>query len=160
MVINNHNLTHIRIPLPSDLKAVLFIPELEIPTEKARFILSQQVSREDAIFNISRTALLATALATGQLEHLKLATQDRLHQPQRRVLFPAMTDIFEAALSTGAQGAFLSGAGSSILAFIDDIHYHTAIAEAMIAAAAKSGIIGVTLLAEPSDSGALLGSEG
>ena len=103
-------------PLPSGLRAVLFIPEEAMNTAQARAVLPPVVSRQDAAFNAARTALLVNALAAGRLEHLRTATQDRLHQPQREVLFPAMRLIFSAALNAGAHGVFLSGAGSTVLA--------------------------------------------
>ena len=105
-----------RIPVPEGLRAVLFIPEQAMSTARARSVLPQQVSREDAVFNVGRAALLASALASGDLGALKTATQDRLHQPQRGTIFPAMRLIIRAALDAGALGAFLSGAGSTILA--------------------------------------------
>ena len=103
-------------PLPSKLRAVLFIPDEAMNTAQARAVLPPVVSRQDAAFNAARTALLVNALAAGRLEHLRTATQDRLHQPQREVLFPAMRLIFTAALNAGAHGVFLSGAGSTVLA--------------------------------------------
>ncbi|MBI2172307.1 MAG: homoserine kinase [Chloroflexi bacterium] len=104
------------VPLPPDLRAVLYIPDAPMPTAQARGVLSPQVSREDAVYNIGRAALLVNALATGAVEHLRVATQDRLHQPARQGLMPAMRLLFRAALDGGALGVFLSGAGSSVLA--------------------------------------------
>ncbi|MBI2936383.1 MAG: homoserine kinase, partial [Chloroflexi bacterium] len=105
-----------QVPLPEGLSAVLFIPDQPLSTEKARAVLPPQVSREDAVFNIARSAMLVNALACGKLDLLALATQDRLHQPYREKLFPSMRLIFRAALEAGALGVFLSGSGSSILA--------------------------------------------
>ena len=145
------------LPWPPALKAVLFIPDFEMATAQARSILPSQVSRADAIYNISRTALLVAALATGRLEHLRVATQDRLHQPARQALFPAMGLIFEAALAAGALGAFLSGGGSTILALARDSF--EAIAEAMAQAARGAGITGRTRLTRASAQGAHLLTE-
>jgi len=103
-------------PVRKGLKAVLFIPDLEVPTKKARAILPPTVSRADAVFNAGRTALLASAFAQGRWELLRIATQDRLHQPQRAAIIPGMTPLIQASLEAGAHGAFLSGAGPTILA--------------------------------------------
>ncbi|MSQ22695.1 MAG: homoserine kinase, partial [Dehalococcoidia bacterium] len=105
-----------QVPFPEDLRAVMFIPDPPMPTEKARSILSQQVSREDAVYNSGRVALLVNALATGRLDYLRVATQDRLHQPARQALMPAMSLLFRSALDAGALGVFLSGAGPTVLA--------------------------------------------
>ncbi len=104
------------VPYPAGLHAVLFIPDAPMPTIQARSVLPARVSREDAVYNIGRVALLVNALATGKLEHLRVATQDRLHQPARQTIMPAMRLLFRAALDSGALGVFLSGAGSSVLA--------------------------------------------
>ena len=71
---------------------------------------------EDAVFNLGRVGLLVNALATDDLELLGVATQDRLHQPHRQSIFHSMGVIMRAAMDAGAHGAFLSGAGSSVLA--------------------------------------------
>jgi homoserine kinase len=100
---------------PADWRAVLYVPELVIPTKKARAILPPTVPRADAIYNHSRVGLLVAALAQGRPELLRVAMQDRLHQPYRAQIFPEMDAIMESALRAGAWGACLSGAGSAIL---------------------------------------------
>ena len=55
-------------------------------------------------------------MATNHPEYLGVATQDRLHQPYRQTLFPAMKLLFQAATDAGALGVFLSGSGSTVLA--------------------------------------------
>jgi homoserine kinase len=45
--------------------------------------------------------------------------QDRLHQPYRAELIPGMTEILERAAEHGALGAALSGAGPTLIAFVD-----------------------------------------
>lgn len=143
---------HTPVPLPPDLQAVLFIPDFEMPTAKSRALLSPQVSRADAIFNLGRVALLITAFTTGRLELLKEATQDRLHQPARQLLFPAMGSLFKAALEAGALGAFLSGGGSTVLALVQG--KALAVKEAMSTTARKEGISGKAVIANPTAQGA------
>ena len=141
------------VTLPQGLlRAVIFIPDQAMPTAQARSLLSPQVSREDAVFNMARVALLVNALTTGQAEYLRAATQDRLHQPQRRVLFPAMNLIFRAALDAGALGVFLSGAGSSILALARD--REMTIGYEMADIADKAGVTGTVRIVDLSLQGA------
>ena len=140
------------VPVPPSLQVALLIPEFEIATTRARAVLAAQVSRADAVFNLGRVALLVTAFATGDLASLRQAMQDRLHQPARRPLFPAMDAIFLAALDAGALGACLSGSGPTVLAFARDDA--PTIAEAMAQAAAQSGLQAHTRIARPSPRGA------
>jgi homoserine kinase len=105
-----------QVKVPEDLHAVLFVPDMLTNTHESRAVLPDQISRTDAVFNIGRAALLVNALSTGRLELLKYATDDKLHQPHRAQAFKALPQLIEAALKGGAHGAFLSGAGSSVLA--------------------------------------------
>ena len=107
---------HAGVPINVPLQAVLFVPDFPIDTRAARRLLPRQVALRDAVFNLGRSALLVAALANGHPELLREAVDDRLHQPPRKALFPAMPLMFEAALEAGALAACLSGAGSAILA--------------------------------------------
>ena len=140
------------VPLPDGLAAVLFVPSDPMPTEQARAILDRNVARSDAVFNIGRVALLVQALATGDLTRLAVATDDRLHQPARQTMFPAMRNLFRAALSAGALGVFLSGAGPAVLALAQGREF--TIGYEMADAAAKSGIDGQVKITRPTKLGA------
>ena len=105
------------VPVPEDLQCVVLVPDVPMPTREARAVLDATVSREDAVYNIGRAALLVASFATGHPEYLRIATQDRLHQEPRQKVFPAMKHIFRNAMAAGASGVFLSGAGSSVVAF-------------------------------------------
>lgn len=117
-VSDGSGLVTLSVPVPTELSAVLFVPPFTMPTRRSRQILPQVVPRHDAIFNVGRVALWLAALQTGRLDLLTVATQDRLHQPYRARIFPALPAIIEAALAAGACGACLSGSGSAILALV------------------------------------------
>jgi len=109
-----------KVPVPEPLKAVVVIPTLEIATRRAREVLPKQVPFEDAVFNLTRLALLLTGLATNRLDLLAAGSEDRLHQPYRAALLPGMDAILEEGRRAGALAAFLSGAGSSLLALVSE----------------------------------------
>jgi homoserine kinase len=115
-VLDDGHVLHSRVPLALPLRAVLFVPNFPMDTHQARKLLPSRVPLRDAVFNLSRSALLVAACANGEADLLRAATSDRLHQPPRSTLFPAMPELFNAALSAGALAACLSGAGSTILA--------------------------------------------
>lgn len=142
------------VPFPEDLRVVLYVPNQVMPTDQARNILAPKVAREDAVYNIGRSALLVQSLVTGDLQNLKYATQDMLHQPQRQKQFFPMKNIIKAAMEAGAFGAFLSGAGSSILAFTKGREY--TIGYEMADAAMKSGLDGDIIFTSPTSKGAYL----
>ena len=140
------------VPVPEALRAVLFVPDVAMPTDEARGVLPESIARQDAVYNMGRVALLVKALTTGDFTQLRVATQDRLHQPARQVLFPAMKNIFAAAQGAGALGVFLSGAGSSVLALT--IEKEMTIGYEMADAAAKSGVGGDVKVTRPTPHGA------
>ena len=140
------------VPLPPDLMAVVFVPDVPMATREARAILPDMVSREEAVYNLGRTALLVNGLATGRVDKLKVATRDRLHQPARQSIFPAMKYIIRAALDAGAAGAFLSGGGSSVLALATS--RAMTIGYEMTNAADKVGISGDLKVTRPTPLGA------
>lgn len=100
-------------PWPDHVHLVVATPALELLTKTARAVLPAQVSRQDAIFNLQRVALLLQAVATGRLDVLREAFADRLHQPYRLALVPGLADVL-ALDAPGKVGAFLSGAGPSV----------------------------------------------
>ena len=140
------------INVPPELHAVLFIPESRIATSDARAVLPQSVSRADALYNMSRTALLVAGMSTNHPEYLSVATQDRLHQPYRLPLFPAMKLLFKAAQDAGALGVFLSGSGSTVLALTRG--REMTVAYEMAEAARQAGVPGRLQITQPTLQGA------
>jgi homoserine kinase len=137
---------------PDALHAVVFVPDVPMRTEEARAALPRNVTMKQAVFNVSRAALLVAALEHGRLALLRTATEDALHQPPRSRIFPAFPHIIEAALLAGAHGAFLSGAGSSVLAL--STHNSAKIADAMQHAAADRSVGGFAEVLEMDRAGA------
>jgi homoserine kinase len=105
-----------RYELPP-LTAVVVKPDVYWPTHLARRVLPASISRADAVFNISRTALVVDALRGGDLELLRKVMEDRLHQSYRLARIPAGPQAYEAARAYGA--AALCGAGPSIIVFLE-----------------------------------------
>jgi homoserine kinase len=105
-----------RIDAPDELHAVIFAPRQRLTTRQAREAVAEQFSRDDAIFNASRCALLTRAVLLRDYAALREAMDDRWHQRQRAALFPPMSALIEAAYQAGADGACLAGAGPSVLA--------------------------------------------
>ncbi len=107
------------IPWCIDLVPVVAIPDFELSTKEARQVLPTQVSRGDAIFNTAHMGLLLRGLETGNQIWLQNALQDKLHQPYRKTLIKNYDSLNAAALSAGAYGMVISGAGPTLLALTD-----------------------------------------
>ncbi len=111
--------TSVASPWPARVRVVIATPRVALATAKARGVLPATLSRADAVFNVQRTALLLQAVHTGSLEAIAAALDDRLHQPYRAPLVPGLAEALAFRHPT-VLGAFLSGAGPSIGAFVLD----------------------------------------
>lgn len=111
---------YIKIKPPKNLKAIVSIPDFYLSTEIARNILPKEITRKDAIFNISRAALLTSALFSNRLDLLEIATEDKIHQDYRAKFIPNLNQLFKETKKAGAYSVTISGAGSSILALTKD----------------------------------------
>jgi len=143
----------IRFDAPRDLRAVLFIPELRLSTERMRAALPDAVPLGDAVANLGAVAVGVAGLATGRYDLLSRLTADRLHEPYRASVYPQLPRMVGAARGAGALGACLSGAGSTILAFADSMAGITRIEAAFFAAAADVDLPGRVLVVEPRNTG-------
>jgi homoserine kinase len=90
-------------------------PNFEVATKDARAVLPKEIDRHDAIFNLSRAALLPYAFEKGDFSLLKAVTKDKLHEPYRKKLFRNIAEIEKAAYDAGAVSFIISGAGSTCL---------------------------------------------
>lgn len=113
--IEGRRFEYIRVPLPEELEFIVLIPDFPLLTEEARRVLPKSYSREQAVYNTSRSALLVGALLTRKYDVISTAMKDMLHQPYRGRLVQGMDGILGAAERAGAYGGFLSGAGPSIM---------------------------------------------
>ena len=154
VVRGERGLAHVAAALPPDLRVVLFVPDFEMPTQESRRQLPLSLSREDAVFNVGRTALLLASLAAGRFDRLDEATQDRIHQPARSRIFAGLEPIMTAAKEAGAAGAYLSGGGSTVAAFVAEGEER--VARLMTQAAITHGFHGRSIITHPSDQGAHL----
>lgn len=104
-------------PIHPRFSTVVFVPPGGLSTKAARGLLPAQVTHADAATNTGRAALLVAALASGSWEQLVLATEDRLHQEQRRTAMPASLALVDQLRADGL-AAVISGAGPSVLVLI------------------------------------------
>ena len=119
-VLENDHVHYIKNPLPKDLQFVAFIPNFPLKTSVARKALPSEVSHKDAAFNLSHSALMAMALSHGRYDLLKTAINDKLHQPYRLSLIENADKIFDIAYKSGALAVYISGAGPTIMAIVND----------------------------------------
>ena len=125
----------VSVPVSEKIRFALFIPPFELKTEKARSVLPKEYSRSDAVYNLSRSALMTASLFSGRLENLRVAVQDRIHQPYRSGLIAHLDDVFRLSYELGSLGTYISGAGPTIISMIhaEDADSFTKYASARLA---------------------------
>jgi len=128
-----------RIEIPPDLRIVLAIPEFTLNTGKMRQVLPRKVALSEAIFNLSRSALLVNTLQNSDWGMLAEAMEDRLHQPYRVPFIPGIEEMFSQIKKTGLAGIALSGSGPSVVS-LTKVSSEEAISKIMKDAFLKEGI--------------------
>lgn len=143
----------VSLTFPRAWRSVIFVPERSLSTQEARAILPKHVPRADAIFNLAHASLFVASVLKSDGALLRLAMRDRLHEPARLKLVPALEFIARAARAAGAFGAVLSGAGPSVLA-IAPARLAPRVASAMQAVGEEEGWAGVAHVLRVRPSGA------
>ena len=105
----------LKIKFPNDLRVVVAIPDFHLSTEKMRSVLPDKLPLSDAIFNLSRSALLVKSLQESRWELLAEAMEDKIHQPYRATYIPGLQEMFSQVKNTGYAGIALSGSGPTVI---------------------------------------------
>ena len=109
---------HKKLNVHRGVSPLVCVPEATMSTALARSLQPQSVPHADAIFNVSRSALLVAALIQSP-ELLLAATEDKLHQEYRASAMPETAELISVLRSNGLP-AVVSGAGPSILVLASD----------------------------------------
>ena len=137
-----------------NLKIISFVSDQKILTKESRKGLPDSISREDSVYNISRSALLINSISNNNFDDFKYAFQDKVHEQYRTPKIKGFKTISNAAISAGALATYLSGSGPTISAIAESkeltINYE------MLDAANKLGINGEGIICKISESGVQL----
>ncbi len=118
-VFENHHVWYVKQEIRGELQFVAIIPNFELKTSEARAVLPETVSRRDGVFNLSRAALMSVSLYSGNYQNLRVAVEDRLHQPYRLGMIHGSAQVMESCYELGAYAVYISGAGSTLMAIVD-----------------------------------------
>ena len=155
--IHNNKWLFSKISIPQNLNLIIFIPDIKFETKQSRSLLNPMVTRENAVFNLGRVALLINCLNTKNYSLLKYATQDMIHQDTRFENFPNIKHILKSGLKAGALSGFLAGSGPSIIFFSEG--REMTIKYELQECARKHNINGEIIITQPTNKGAYLKSK-
>ncbi len=105
-------------PVHPALGFCALVPNFETTTHEARGVLPKEVPFADAVFNLSRLAVMLRAMETGDLADLGATMADKLHQPYRKALIHEYDFVRQTALELGASAFCISGSGSTLMALL------------------------------------------
>lgn len=109
---------YVQHPVNSSINFMALIPDFTLSTKVARGVLPSVISYKDAIFNVGRSSLLTASLITGNLDNIRYAVEDKLHQPYRLSLIKDAEKIYDAAYKNGVDALFISGSGSTLMGIV------------------------------------------
>lgn len=141
VVIRSYNpLDIFTIPVPDDLYCTLVHPDIEINTKDARFILRNEVSLKNTIAQMGNVAGLVAGLMKADYDLVSRSMVDVIIEPVRSILIPEFKEVKQAAISNGALGCSISGAGPSMFALSRGIENAKNAGKAMQERFASAGI--------------------
>jgi homoserine kinase len=107
---------------PAKLSVVVVVPNIRLPRNKtslARKLVPKRIELKEAVLNIGRASAIALGFARGDIELIGSGMEDAIAEPRREKLVPGYRMVKKAALSAHASGVAISGAGPSVVAFVD-----------------------------------------
>ncbi|MFA9398515.1 MAG: homoserine kinase [Clostridiaceae bacterium] len=119
-LIENDKVYTQNINIKDGLKFLAIIPNYQLSTKKSREVLPEKIDYKDGVYNIGRVSYLISCLINGDFEKIRLGLQDKLHEPYRGKLIRNFNDIRNKALNLDAYGVYLSGAGPTMMAIVDN----------------------------------------
>jgi homoserine kinase len=128
-----------QIPVPPSLRCVMVHPHMFLGTREARAILKTDVSRSDFIWQSANLAGFISGCYSNDLDMIRDSFNDVIIEPQRHSLIPGFKAVQRAAMSAGALGCSISGAGPTVFAWAE-IQQAEAVRGAMVAAFAANGL--------------------
>jgi len=128
-----------QIPVPASIRCVLVHPHMHLGTREARAVLKSDVTRSDFVWQTANLAGFISGCYSNDLDMIRDSFNDVIIEPQRRMLIPGFQDVQRSAMSHGALGCSISGAGPAIFAWAE-IQHAESVRAAMTAAFTAHGL--------------------
>lgn len=146
-------LEFIRIEPPKDLVLVIAVPLIQVPkrkTEVARSVLPNAVPLKSVVHNVSNASTIVAGFMSKDIEMIAKGIDDVIVEPARKHLIPGYDEVKRKATKAGALAVTISGAGPSIISFLNSNKDGNEVAEAMVAGFKQAKIESMTVICHPS----------
>lgn len=107
------------VKLENNIKFAVVVPDFFVATRKSRGALPERVDFRDAVYNIGHATMFHAAMISGDMETLRTAVGDKMHQQYRKNYIEGMENIFEKTYSLGSHATYLSGSGPAIVSVLN-----------------------------------------
>jgi homoserine kinase len=146
----------VSLPIPDGLRIVLAHPAQRLRTSDARGVLPATLPRAVVLHQMAQVAAIVAACYSNDLALLGRAIDDRIAEPARAPLLPGFLAAKNAAMTAGALGASISGAGPTAFALVAGDEVAERVASAMRDAYATAGVESSTRVTHVDPNGAVV----
>ena len=127
------------IPVPPSLRCVIVHPHMYLGTREARAVLKTDITRSDFVWQTANLAGFISGCYSNDLDMIRDSFNDVIIEPQRQSMIPGFKDVKRGAMSAGALGCSISGAGPTVFAWVE-FQYAEAVRGAMVAAFSRHNL--------------------
>lgn len=120
LIRDNASLDVHKLHVPKGIYITMIHPDIEILTRDSRAILSDSVSLKQTISQTGNLGGFIVGMYNSDFDLIKRSLNDHIIEPQRAKLIPQFHQLKEMALTEGALGFSISGAGPSMFAFCNN----------------------------------------
>ncbi len=109
----------VRVPVPAAWHCALVHPDAVLETRRARAALAGAYELKEFVAQSANLALVLSGCHDGDARRVRAGLRDVLVEPRRAPLIEGFAAVKQAAMSAGAMGASISGAGPSVFAWFE-----------------------------------------
>lgn len=146
-------LEFIKLDPPRDLVLVIAIPTIKVSnrkTEVARSVLPKEVPLKSVVRNVSNASTIVAGFILKDIRMIAKGVDDVIVEPARKHLIPSYDAVKNNALKSGALAVTISGAGPSMISFLETSKNGKRVADSMASGFKESGIKSRILVCHPS----------
>lgn len=121
--LNEKSLNSSYVKIPSSIDFAVMYPNFKTSTNESRKVLPKYYDAKSCVINIYNVAMLINLFNNEDVKNLRLAFNDRIHEPYRIKLINNAVDIFDKARELNSYADFISGSGSTLISIIPKNNY-------------------------------------
>jgi homoserine kinase len=153
----------ISVKPPRKLSIVVVSPKTRVPRNKtglARRLVPKKIETGYAVLNVGRASAIALGFVRGDIDLIGSGMEDAIAEPHRESLVPGYRAAKKAALAANASGVAMSGAGPSVVAFVDKTkHNPEKIGRVMVREFSKKRVESTFFITSPAGRARMIRSE-